>query len=101
MLRESGAFVEGSRPACYNVECHFDGDDDEDDESNDDDNDDADDDDDDDNGDDDVISYHYASHLEDGSEVEAIPYHHLVPGLLNIAMKLSCHASFCCHALAM
>ena len=51
--------------------------------------------------DDDVISYHYASHLEDGSEVEAIPYHHLVPGLLNIAMKLSCHASFCCHALAM
>ena len=97
MIRESGAFVEGSRPSRYHGECHFDGDDDEDDKSNDD----ADDNDDDDNGDDDVISYHYASHLEDGSEVEAIPYHHLVPGLLNIAMKLSCHASFCCHALAM
>ena len=92
MIRESGAFVEGSRPSRYHVECHFDGDDDKDNESNDDNNDDA---------TDDVISYHYASHLEDGSEVEAIPYHHLVPGLLNIAMKLSCHASFCCHALAM
>ena len=86
MIRESGAFVEGSRPSRYQVECHFDGDDDKDDESNDDDNDDA---------TDDVISYHYASHLEDGSKVEAIPYHHLVPGLLNIVMKL------CCHALAM